>query len=50
MNYPKWIYHATQPARIVQNFEEHEAAGDGWAESPDEALSAKPAKLKKAKE
>ena len=52
-NYPKWIYHATEPARIVANFEEHEAAGPKWSESPateataaTAAIEAKPKKKK----
>jgi hypothetical protein len=49
MNYPKWIYHATEPARIVANFEEHESAGPGWSESPAEVAAAE-AKPKKKKE
>jgi hypothetical protein len=36
--YPKWIYHASEPARIVADEVEHAAAGPEWAESPGEAL------------
>jgi hypothetical protein len=32
--YPKYLYHATEPARIVNNYEEHEALGEGWSEEP----------------
>jgi hypothetical protein len=39
MSYPKWIYHAIEPARIVADEAEHAAAGPGWAESPGEALA-----------
>jgi hypothetical protein len=37
MHYPKWIYHAKHEPKVVESAEEHEAAGPGWAESPDEA-------------
>lgn len=33
--YPCWLYHATEPARVVDSFEAHEALGDGWATHPD---------------
>jgi hypothetical protein len=32
--YPKWIYHKTKPAILVNSIEEHKAAGKGWKESP----------------
>lgn len=35
--YPKWLYHAVEPPRIVNDPLEWEALGDGWAQSPDEA-------------
>lgn len=34
MSYPKWLYNATLPARIVNDPVEHEALGEGWEESP----------------
>lgn len=34
IEYPKWIYHKTEPAKIVQSKEEHEAQGTGWKETP----------------
>ncbi len=34
IEYPKWLYHRTEPARIVQDPAEHEALGPEWAESP----------------
>jgi hypothetical protein len=37
--YPKFIYHASEPARIVADEVEHAAAGPEWAESPGEALT-----------
>jgi hypothetical protein len=33
-SYPKWIYHATHPARIVADAETHAAAGPEWVEAP----------------
>lgn len=38
IEYPKFLYHATEPARIVADASEHAAAGPEWAESPGEAL------------
>lgn len=32
--YPKWIYHPSLPARVVQSIEEQTAAGPEWKESP----------------
>lgn len=34
MSYPKWIYHETLDAKIVNSKEEHEACGKGWEETP----------------
>lgn len=34
MSYPKWLYHRTEPARIVNNPAEHAALPAGWAETP----------------
>lgn len=40
-HYPKWLYHETEPARIVQDADEHaEHEENGWVDTP--------AKLKKA--
>lgn len=36
MDYPKWLYHATEEARIVANEEEHSSLGAGWHEEPVE--------------
>lgn len=33
-SYPKWLYHRSEPARIVEDQVEHLALGDGWVESP----------------
>jgi hypothetical protein len=42
-HYPKWLYHETKPARIVNDADEHaEHEEDGWVDTP--------AKLKKATE
>lgn len=32
--YPKWKYHRTLPARIVQDPAAEAALGDGWADWP----------------
>jgi hypothetical protein len=40
--YPCWLYHESEPARVVASYEEHEALGDGWATHPD-LLAAAPA-------
>jgi hypothetical protein len=42
--FPKWLYHATNPARIVASAEEADALGDEWAESPVETDQPAPAK------
>lgn len=40
-HYPKWLYHETEPARIVKDADEHaEHEENGWVDTP--------AKLKKA--
>ena len=38
--YPKWKYHATQPARIVASPEAETALGDGWVDSPADVPTA----------
>lgn len=32
--YPKWKYHASQPAKIVQTQQQESALGAGWTDSP----------------
>lgn len=32
--YPKWAYHATEPAVTVQTPEHFDALGDGWSDKP----------------
>lgn len=34
VHYPKYLYHATEPARVVHSEDEHDAIGEGWHESP----------------
>ena len=34
MQFPVWRYSATEPARLIASAEEHDALGDGWADSP----------------
>lgn len=34
MNYPKWLYHASEAPKIVSTKDEHEALGKGWEETP----------------
>lgn len=40
--YPKWIYHETEPARIVQDEQEHAnfKSRGGWVEHPSETRAA----------
>lgn len=33
--YPRWRYHASKPAQLVQNPQEDKALGEGWADSPE---------------
>jgi hypothetical protein len=40
MNYPKWMYHATLPACVVQDPIEQEELGDDWAETPAAFIAA----------
>ena len=44
-SYPKWLYHPTEPAKVVQNEAEHKALGPEWVESPADV---KPKETKKA--
>jgi hypothetical protein len=49
MSYPKWIYHKTEAAKIVNTEVEHEQAGEGWEETPaafDEKSDETPAEPK----
>ena len=32
--FPKWLYHKTEQALIVQNQKEQDALGKGWKETP----------------
>lgn len=34
---PRYVYHASNPARIVESQEDYDALGPGWAESPHAA-------------
>lgn len=36
MGFPKWKYHSTKDALIVQDEEQEKALGSGWGESPAE--------------
>lgn len=52
IEYPKYLYHATEAAQVVQSKEEHEALGEGWQESPvmaEEPKEIKPEKKSKKK-
>src|SRR6185295_20156862 len=35
--YPKWKYHATEQALIVDDLDAEEALGEGWFDTPAEA-------------
>lgn len=32
--FPKWVYHATEPAQIVADRDAQDALGEEWAETP----------------
>ncbi len=34
MHYPKWLYHRTEAAQLVQDPDEQTALGADWAETP----------------
>ena len=34
--YPTWRYHKTEPAVIVNSYEEDQALGKGWSDAPTE--------------
>jgi len=38
--YPKWLYHASQAAQIVESAADHEALGPAWHEAPVAAREA----------
>jgi hypothetical protein len=45
MEYPKWRYHATEKAQIVNDPEHEDAAApeaEGWANHPDQLKPAEP--------
>jgi hypothetical protein len=50
VEYPKWLYHATKPPRVVRGPEEQAALGPGWAESPAEVPGESPQEDRKPKE
>ncbi len=39
LEFPKWLYHATAPKKLVADLAAQEALGPEWAESPDEAAA-----------
>lgn len=41
--FPTWMYHRTEPARIVQDPAEKEALGEDWADTPAAFLPDEPA-------
>jgi hypothetical protein len=47
--YPKWLYHASEDPKIVNDPDEHEALGEGWRESPVEPEVKKRRRTGKAK-
>jgi hypothetical protein len=49
--FPKWKYHATEPARVVHDEAAETALGDDWAESPadHQPASAEPAPVKRGR-
>lgn len=40
VQYPKYKYHATEPAKVVESADEDSALGDGWVDAPVEASAA----------
>jgi hypothetical protein len=44
--FPKWKYHETQNAVIVQDPDEESALGEGWFDSPADIVRAKTKKAK----
>jgi hypothetical protein len=51
--YPKYLYHATEPACVAPDKAAHEALGDGWYESPvdpaADPATTEPAKAKRGR-
>lgn len=45
-SYPKWLYHPSKEAVVVQDEEAHKALGAGWVESPAEYRKAPPPDVK----
>lgn len=43
-SYPKWLYHPTEPAVVVEDEASHKALGPGWVESPADIKAAEPKK------
>jgi hypothetical protein len=39
VQYPKWLYHATETARIVQDPGEQMELGAGWYDSPADVIT-----------
>ena len=35
VEYPKWLYHASQPACVVDGYDAEVALGEGWFPTPD---------------
>ena len=36
--YPKWQYHATEPAKMVNSADEEKKLGPGWFDNPAQAV------------
>jgi hypothetical protein len=49
MSYPKFLYHPTKEAVVVQDEAAHKALGPNWFESPVEAQAVKPEPKQEAK-
>lgn len=41
--YPKWLYHPSKPATVVDDEAAHKALGAGWVESPADVRPEQPA-------
>lgn len=39
---PTWVYHATEPARIVRSQSELDRLGPGWCDSPAQTTPPEP--------
>ncbi len=44
-DYPRWKYHATDPACIVKNAEEEKSLGEEWGNAPVEAVKKSTVKI-----